>query len=83
MENLTSTDLTRIRVFYNSREPEHNQIKAMLEGIQIPYSMLPTSGPYTLHLIHGESPNIGMATGPTQIRSTLKSLLDRVEVPQN
>jgi len=76
--------LTRIRVFYNRREPEHEEIKKMLDQTQIPYSMLPTSGPYTLHLIHGETPDIGVAHGPTQVKSRLTSILEKMApVSQN
>lgn len=65
--------IQRIRVFYNPRDSDHGVIKEMLHATNIPYSMLPTSGPYTLHLIDDKD-NSSLALGPTSVKRTLELL---------
>jgi len=67
--------IQRIRVFYNKHEDSHEEIKRKLDETRISYSMLPTSGPYTLHLV--TSTNTSVALGPTAVKNTLNRLLER------
>ncbi len=69
-------DIQRIRVFYNKREQCHENVKNMLSKLNIKYSMLPTTGPYTLHIIKKDK-NIRIALGPTNVKIALEDLLEQ------
>lgn len=66
--------INKIRVFYNPRE-KHEEIKKLLDRTGIEYFLIPTSGPYTLHLFNEKTNNCSAAHGPTQVIKVLENLI--------